>query len=357
MSVAAHVPAPAPRTVSGGVRGGLPSATLSVRVLWPFARVMGTNHETAEMLAGAGVGAAEFTQSDTRVPHRVVKELLEVALETTGDPALGLHAAEVTDAADLDVLAYAARSCNNLREALECTCRYFRLMNDAADLVLEERPDRVWLTYRVRDGIEEPAACADFVMATFLTFARRHVAADVRVGEVWLTQDLPADVQEHVRVLGCGVRFGAPSNSIVLPRQYLATPMRHPDPRLTRAYRRRAERMLERLRENDGVAGRVREMVVSHLGSGAVSMEWAARRVAMSVPTLRRRLAEEGTTFREIMDDSRRQLAQRHLSEDPSGSVTEVAFLLGFSDVASFCRAFKRWTGLGPSEYRARIRG
>jgi AraC-like DNA-binding protein len=357
MSVAPAMIGPSLRTVSGGLRVTQPEASLSVRLLWPFARVAGADDGCARLLAEAGVGPAEFTDPDTRVPHRVVVRLLDLTLRATGDPAIGLHAAEATDAADLNVLVYAARNCATLREAIACTCRYFRLLNDAAELVFEERQDRAWLTYRVCDGVEEPPSSADFAIATLVLFGKQHVASQCLDAEVWLTEDQPTHLHEHLRVLGPRVFFGAPSNSIVFPRHELDSPMRHPDPRLARAFQRRAEGLLRRVKQREGVGGQVRELVANHLGSGVVTMEWAAKKVAMSVPTLRRRLADEGTTFRELLDDIRRQLAERQLAEEPATSVTELAFVLGFSDVASFCRAFKRWNGIGPTEFRTRLRG
>jgi AraC-like DNA-binding protein len=96
----------------------------------------------------------------------------------------------------------------------------------------------------------------------------------------------------------------------------------------------------------------VREEVTGLLGMGEVTMRKTARRLGMSVATLRRRLESEGTTFRDIVEDMRKRLAERYLaSREPA--VSEIAFLLGFADVASFDRAFKRWMGVSPTKYRA----
>jgi AraC-like DNA-binding protein len=103
------------------------------------------------------------------------------------------------------------------------------------------------------------------------------------------------------------------------------------------------------------VAGTVRDLVARHLASGHVTMAWASKQLGMSVSTLRRHLDGENTTFRDIVDAVRREIAERQLSRGLAG-VSELAFVLGFSSVSAFHRAFKRWRGEAPTEFRDRMR-
>jgi AraC-like DNA-binding protein len=110
--------------------------------------------------------------------------------------------------------------------------------------------------------------------------------------------------------------------------------------------------LLEKLQENRTVRGRVREIVFAELSRGNLTMEIVARKLGMSIATLRRRLDEEGTRFSEIVEMLREELARQYLREK-NHATSEVAFLLGFADVVSFHKAFKRWTGQTPTEFRA----
>ena len=112
--------------------------------------------------------------------------------------------------------------------------------------------------------------------------------------------------------------------------------------------------MAGRISEKDTLAERVRLLTTHHLGSGRLTMHWIARSLGLSPPTLRRRLEAEQVTYSAIVDEVRRQLAERELGG--KRSVSEIAFYLGFSSVSAFGRAFRRWYGILPTEYRARKR-
>jgi AraC-like DNA-binding protein len=149
------------------------------------------------------------------------------------------------------------------------------------------------------------------------------------------------------------VKFHARSNAIVFSRAHLDTPMRRANPRVSAAFELHVRQRLQRLSSSRTVRGQVREMVFAEISRGDIAMECIARKIGMSVATLRRRLDEEGARFSEIVEGLREELAQQYLLDDRH-AVSDVAFLLGFADVASFHKAFKRWTGQTPAEFRAR---
>jgi AraC-like DNA-binding protein len=146
-----------------------------------------------------------------------------------------------------------------------------------------------------------------------------------------------------------------PSNACLFDRALLDRPMRRADPLMQMAFETRAKELLEHQRAHQGVVGRVRDVVRGQLGGGEPSMASSARAMAMSTATLRRRLAAEGTSFTDILDGVRSELARVYLS-DPNLSTREVAFLLGYSHAKAFYEAFRRWTGEAPSDFRAKAR-
>lgn len=307
------------------------------------------------MVSVSGIGIADFPNPDTRVPHRKVIEMLEMSIEVTGNPLIGLEAGDLVDPADFDVLEHAARAATTLGESMQSMARYFRLINEAAEISIVTVGDVVEWRFRVVDGLRDPPASNDFVIASSLGFSKRNSTGYVPPLEIRLAHPRPDYADEYVARFGTTVTFNAPYNTIVMTKDRLLAPMRRASPRMQSAFEFQAQQLLERLDDRRSVAGRVREEVANQLRQGAVSMHATARRLAMSVATLRRRLEEEQTTFSAIVDDLRRQLAERYLSE-PRPAVSEIAFLLGFSNVTAFGRAFKRWMGQSPSEYRASIR-
>jgi AraC-like DNA-binding protein len=328
--------------------------TLSIRLVWPFIRLMADLQTELAVLREAGIDIGRLADPDLRIPHRLVVKLLSASVEKTGDAALGLHAGDLLEPGDFGPMEYAARSCRDLRTAIECNMRYMRVLDDAMDATLTERGDTaVWkLAYGV---ISAHPAINDFAVAASLTLGRRYTGIDGAPLEVHLTHAEPTSAAEYERVFRAPVKLGAAENAIVFRRRALDVPLAQANPDLYRAFAAQAERLLESLPQTVGITREVREQVIDRLRRHDVEMAAIARDLHMSVATLRRRLAEEGTTHREVVDEVRHTLALRHI-EGGSLAVSEIAFLLGFSNVSAFSKAFRRWTGTSPLEFRSRLR-
>jgi AraC-like DNA-binding protein len=160
----------------------------------------------------------------------------------------------------------------------------------------------------------------------------------------------PAGIDRE-RALGCPVRFGAPESRAVLWRAPLERPLPRHDPALFAYLERHAQALLAGVPAEGGVVERVQRLITEGLRSGEPVQAEVARRLALSERTLQRGLREADTSFAAILDAVRRQLAQLHLSER-SLALHEVAFLLGYSEPSAFHRAFRRWTGQTPQEFR-----
>lgn len=328
-------------------------STLSIRLVWPFARLAANHPGAVGVLVRPGISAEDFGNPDTRIPHSVAMGLLRDTVATVGDPTLGLRAGEQLEAGDFDVLEYAARSTATLGEAIQCVARYFRLMNDAAEITVVEQADTAVWRFRVLDDVPQPPAANDFVIASSLAFSRRNTSDTEPPLEIRLMHDRPDHAAAYER-FGTEVTFGAPYNEIVMRKDRLRTPMARTNPQISAAFELRAKELVNRLEARDGIVGRVRRHLGAQMGSGSATMSVTAQRLAMSEATLRRRLQDEGTTFRGLVEDLRQRLARQYL-EQTGPAISEIAFLLGFSDVASFDRAFKRWMGHSPTKYREKF--
>jgi AraC-like DNA-binding protein len=315
---------------------------------------MAAGPELIEEFASLGIGLSEFANPETRLPHGAVMALLERQVERTGDRSIGLRAGSSFEHGDFDALEFAARSCSNLREAIGCISRYARLLNEAVSTSLREEGDRAVWEFRLTDGVRPVPAGNDFAVACAITFARMYADLPSGPSEVQLTHAEATDPAGYARVFGPHVRLGMPQNACIFPQRLLDTPMRRADPNLQFAFETRARELIERLRVHQGVVGTVRDVILRQLRSGHSSMRSVAQAMAMSPATLRRRLADEGTSHSEILDRARRELAEAYLT-DASLSTREVAFLLGYAHAKAFYSAFKRWTGgETPADYRVK---
>jgi AraC-like DNA-binding protein len=177
----------------------------------------------------------------------------------------------------------------------------------------------------------------------------------VRALEVRFRHPAPASTVEHRRLLGVEPRFGQAADLLVFRSADLASPLRSAHPALLAVFERHAEEQLARLDDLGPLARRTLAAITARLRGGLPVLGEVASELAQSARNLQRGLAAEGTSFQDLLERARRELALGQLAAT-SSSVAEVAFLVGFSDASAFTRAFRRWTGQAPSEWRAHQR-
>jgi AraC-like DNA-binding protein len=329
--------------------------SVSVRALWPFMRLVPNCHDALRMLEAEGIEPSIFADPDARIPTLLARATLLEWLARTDDPALGLHAGERIESADFGVIHHAVRNSPDLRRALLGMARYVRLLDDNVECVLVETDERcVW---EYRNLVPTPLdAVNDFQVSAGLKSIRAILGSRVAPLEVHLRHAAATSEQEYARFFGAPVRFEQEYNALVFPRELLAQPLSLANAELARAFERQAERLLEQLTQSDSIEAKVRQLLMKRLDEGNLHIAETARELHMSPATLRRRLAESGTTHSALLDETRRQIALQHVREGRL-SVGEVAFLLGFSSQSAFGKAFRRWVGSSPQEYRAQHRG
>jgi AraC-like DNA-binding protein len=325
------------------------ATTVSVRMLWPFARYLGDFERELSLLRAAGIDAAMFADSDARIPYSLVRSVIAISIEKTGDLCLGLHAGECVEIGDFAPVDQTTRNCATLREALRVGTRYSRLHDDGLRSTLIEDDGRA--TLEIHDSQSRSAIANEFQVACVLRRLGLFLHEPLVPLEVRMRHDKATDAGEYARVFRAPVRLGAEHNAIVFMRELLDTPARHPNPSLLSSFHRNADRLLSDLERGDTFVGKVRRVLVERLEEGIAITE-TARRLHVSEATLRRRLAEEGTTYRHVIDTVRKELALSYL--DGRLQPTEVGYRVGFANAGAFGRAFRRWTGTSPMEYRER---
>lgn len=316
-------------------------------------RVTAAGHDPGETLETAGIDPAVFEDPEGRVPAAAALKLWDEAARITADPHLGLHVAEDHHEA-LGVFEYALRAADTLGDAWRRGCRYFKLMHpDTEPELVDVGGTTVMLRFNMPSIL--PRYIPDQIMASFLLRGREATGRDWSPDRVLFTYPEPDDTGELRRIFRSNLRFRAETNALVLQRELLDLHQRTADAGLSVILAQYAEELIGRLPDTEDVVSRVQRRISRELSNGDPGVEGVARALGMSQRTLHRRLREHETSYREILEELRYDLAMRHL-EARTLSVGEIAFLLGYSETSTFHRAFKRWSGCSPSEHQARCR-
>ncbi len=299
------------------------------------------------------VGRTRLEDPDVRVPEAVTEMAWRLAATLTRDDALGVRLAESLPRGALDLIEYALRSSPSLGNGLDRLARYGRLLSDrVAARTHREGEGLLFLVHDTATTSVSPAR-AEFALAMALKLARDCTGTDITPLRVGFAHPAPVNMAEHRRFFRGHVRFAAGSSSMSLSAADAARPMRDADEALEGIIRRRLENALgDRDRSRAGtMSTHVRRLLVEHLGQSALTLDAVATALAVSRRTLTRRLAEEGTSFRHILDEVRSEFA-RALLQDRSLSIGDIAFFLQYSEPAAFYRSFRRWTGRTPQAFR-----
>jgi AraC-like DNA-binding protein len=328
---------------------------LTVRALRPVMSGLTTlGYDPAPFLHTHGIDSTILLDPDATVPMSACVGLLAESERATGDDNIGLHVAEHAELGSFDVHFYAMVSSPTLGAAFERLCRYQRLIHETSQVRLERSGDRAILSHRLAGGLPAPRQTAELLLAAWVRAGRVVTGTEWSPAEVRFAHRAPRDSRDHDRFFGAPSRFAAGENALVLPAALLDLPCRRTDPALLSLLDRYAADRL------DGplaatIADRARAALSEQLRAGNVTAHGLAARLNVSVRTLHRALASEGTSYRRLLDQLRLDIAARHLLDDRM-SVAEVAFLVGFSELSAFHRAFKRWTGRTPLTFRAEAR-
>ena len=289
-------------------------------------------------------------QSGARYRLDSIDNLWRKASEVIGDPCFGLKAAEFWHPSNLGALGYAMLASNTLRTALERLDRYYRFLSDEEFMKLEETQEGLIITLLARHNRYEIPEQNDAALAVMLSMCRVNYIDELAPVSVTFTQPKPSCSARYYEYFRSPVVFEAPTNSLTLPIEAVDKSLPGSNPQLAELNDQIMIEYLANL-DQDHITEQVKGIIIDQLPSGNVTDESVARALYMSSRKLQRQLQSAGTTFATLLNKTRQDLAQKYL-RDQDTSMTEIAFLLGFSESSAFSRAFKRWVGVSPSEYR-----
>ena len=308
--------------------------------------------DAGPLLAHVGLSRGRLSQGEGGVPVASQYRFLELAAIETSDSLLGLHLAAEMDLREAGVLFYLAASSATVTEAVGNLARYAGAMSEAVRFETSRLKDQTVLAVRVvRAGDEPRRQFSEFTALAVLRVLRKQTNRDFEPTCMTFAHARNSRVREASRLLRCPVEFAQATDSWVFPQSVMQLPMVSEDSHLLHVLKAHADNLLAERRSATGLRSMVENHLVTVLPSGKVQAAVVAEQLGMSQRSFTRYLAEEGTTFAQILDHLRNRLALRYL-EDERISLQQTAWLLGYSQLPAFSHAFKRWFGMSPRRAR-----
>jgi AraC-like DNA-binding protein len=336
------------------VSGTLPSVLSSwSRTIVDALEAVGVDADAA--LASAGLSRDALSDPNARLPATVAARLWAAAADLAGDPAFGLRASQFVRPTTFHALGYAVFASATLRDALDRLVRYSHVVTSSRELSLTIAGGVARLSIEGRPSGDRPSyEAVDAVMSLIVRTCRSLTDRSFSLSLVEQRRATPADAAPYERFFRCPVRFGARVDALTCGVDALDRPLPTANPELAVHNDELVRRYLAEMQQGS-VVDRVRAVLAEAPGASATPAR-VATALGMSVRSLQRRLGEHGVSYLSLVQRVRTELGQAYLIEDRY-SVTEIAFRLGFDDASAFSRAFRRWTGLSPTEYRERAAG
>lgn len=307
--------------------------------------------DPAALMQGIGMDPSRVGDLNHRYSQEQVTSLWIAAVRETGDPNFGLKVAQHIRPSTFHVVGYAMSCSATLRRAAERFSHFARLISDSAAVDFVRDGEDYRLSVDLNTSGRQPIyQTIDTILAGFFMLCEWILTAPITPVQVTFRHRKPADDQAYREIFRCPILYNQPINSILFPAEILERPVPSANEELATMLDEMSAKYLS-FRFSSRFSRKVRDALIGQLPNGEPSKQETARLLAMTERTLLRRLREENTTFQEVLDRLREELAYDYLRR-PELTIENIAYLLGFSSSSTFSRAFMRWTGQRPSGWR-----
>ena len=300
-----------------------------------------------------GLNPTFMHQPGKRYPIRKTDQLWEEASSRISDPCFGLSAVDAYHPSDFGVLGYAMLASHSLRTSLVRLKRFYRVVTDTPFMELKEDTSKGTLSINMADyDIKQflTPALEDATVALILALLRLNYRRELNPVEVAFRHSCPECSSTFSDYFKSPIIFDSPRTKMLLPLDVVDEVLPSGNEELAEVNEQLMANYLATLDENNLVA-KIKRIIVDHLPDGNATLETAADQLYSSTRTLQRQLSQEGTGFIKLLNETRKELAEQYV-QDKTRDLSEIAFLLGFAELSTFSRSFKRWTGKSPIQYR-----
>lgn len=323
----------------------------SLGTFWKLIEANG--HDPEPVFRGLGVDPAVIRDPSARVSYVKVQALWTWMSTEIKDPCIGLRVAGYWHPSASGALGYAWLASSSLRTAIGRLLRYTRILTEGVQLLTEEDDETFALVLSFEPASAGIPIQIDGIMTLLTGLCRINYGQNFNPAAVHFSHPKPACAGEFFAYFKCPVLFDAPDNRVILPIEVLDVDLPGANPQLAQVNDKIMIEYLARL-DKDDIITRVKAIIIDQLPNGTVVDSSVADSLHMNVRSLQRRLRQKDCTFKGILNEVREQLALKYI-KDSRLTLSEISFLLGFSETSSFSRAFKRWTGDSPREYRGQV--
>lgn len=297
-----------------------------------------------------GINPDAIFDAGARISYEQFQKVEKRALDLSGDPHFGLKAFETTRPAHLGALGFAWLASSSLRQAFDRLQRYSRVIQENLVIGLEEKDGLFHVTLDAGVAAVNEKIREDRQLASTLKFCRVIAGSALNPAKVCLQQTQPGDTGAYFELFRCPVEFACENTELVFNVDDVDKRLTGSNAELANLNEHIVVKYLAHRAKKD-VVNQVKAAIIDGLANGAVTEKLVADSLYMTPRNMHRKLQKEDTSFKQLLTDVRKDLAQQYI-QDRSKTLTEISFLLGFSEVSSFSRAFKGWTGVPPSEAR-----
>lgn len=319
--------------------------------IWDSAKTFRIDPE--QLFVQAGIDPVLRTDPNARISADQLDCLIWTAKQESQDDAFAFHLVEQVHPSYYGVMGYAWLASETLRKALELLNRYQKLMSEDGIVQLEDLGTHLKVTLEWQPHVErDPALRERIRLSNAVRLCRMICGQSFNPDRVYFMQPEPDRPAAYYAYFRSELLFQADSSAVLINAETADRRLPGYDPQLLVMFEKQIIDYLAKL-DADDIVGRTKSIIFDQLPFGPVAVSQIAERLHLSERTFRRRLKESGTSFKEILAQTRRELGEKYI-QDSSLSLTEIAYMLGFSDSSSLSRAYRNWTGKSPSESRGR---
>ncbi|MCF6248264.1 MAG: AraC family transcriptional regulator [Desulfobacula sp.] len=297
-----------------------------------------------------GINHSLMNDPDARITMPQFLSLWQMAVDVTHDSAIGLHLRKHYGPNLMHFVIIIALNCDTLLGAVQSWARYDQLICETDQIRIFEKEDHYIFTYTNTAPEFENRWIPEQYFSLSLEYGRRISAKEITPLEVWFRHDDPGYIKEYEKIFHCPVLFGKKANLVRFKKKDMRLPIVSPDPYLKAVLVKHADKSIKKIGNPFSLKSRVADYIIKNLHTGQVTIQTVSDVQNMDRSTLYRHLAKEGTSFKQLLVDIRKELARDHLIKGLTA--TQTAYLLGFTEPSAFQRAFKRWFDQSPGEFR-----
>ncbi len=304
-----------------------------------------TGIDRDELLRQASLTSANLADPDTRMPMATVLKLWRAIMKWEEGTAIGVRIGSTCRARRLGLVGYAMYYSRDLLEAFQRMSRYVRIISEAVQFDVAKDGEQTTMSFNAHPSLVALRHPVEAQITAVLTIGREITQSDLVPLAIHLPFPYPGDSNEYREMLRCPVHFSRPNAAMIFATSQVSLPIKASDPTLSGYLEQLADSTLKSLGSpNEDFVDKVRRLLWSQLPGGRPDLWRTASKLGISARTLQRRLRENRTSYSALLEELRRELSG-YLLADRKLAVSDVAFLLGYSEPSAFQRAFRRWRG------------